>query len=73
MVEFLDAELNKSQLARYEKIFTMIIDAKPIGEINTEWELFVEELVDSKPPISSGSKIETRARHQANKFLDPSL
>ena len=59
MVKFLNNELSRSQLDQYEKIFTMIKDAKPIGEINTMWEIFVEGLVESNPPTSSDSKIET--------------
>ena len=59
MVKFLGTELTKTQITQYEKISTMIKDAKPISEINTMWEIFVEGLVESNPPASSGSKIET--------------
>ena len=58
MVKYLNNELTRPQQAQYEKIFTMIIDAKPISEIETEWKFFVEDITRLLPPGSHFSKTE---------------
>ena len=58
MVKFLNTELTRPQLAKYEKIYTMIVDAKPISEIETEWKFFVEEITGLLPQGSQFSKTE---------------
>jgi hypothetical protein len=55
MVKFLNTELNRSQLAQYNKIFRMIKEVKPIHEINDEWKNFVQELVGSLQKIPPAS------------------